>query len=132
MVQEKQQINNTDLSVGIEALVMQKPKTSEEILDIDKQPKETCPDINKIIKAISEAYNRADKAEDNCRKYGSDCEHEDIFSDIRYELSGIEDDLEKLRNDNEGLRSWGQSWKDLAKQLLNYYEPNWRNDRLSA
>lgn len=132
MIQEKQQIDSTDLSVGVETLVMQKPKTSEEILDIDKQPKETCPDINKIIKAINEAYNRANKAEDSCRKYGNDCEHEDIFSDIQYELSGIGDDLEKLRNDNEGLRSWGQCWKDLAKQLLDYYEPNWRNDRLSA
>lgn len=125
--------NDNSLS-AVDCQVMPKPKTSEEILDIGKQPKETCPDIDKVIKAINEAYCRADKAEDECRRYdyNSDSNHEDIFGDIRYELSGLDDELEKLRSANDGLRTWGQSWKDLAKQLLDYYEPNWRNDRLSA
>lgn len=131
MAVNTQTTNNNSLS-AVDCQVMPKPKTSEEILDIEKQPKETCPDINKIIKAINEAYRRADKAEDECHKFGNECEHEDIFSDIRYELSGLDDELEKLRNANDALRTWGQSWKSLAKQLLDYYEPNWRNDRLSA
>jgi len=106
------------------------PKTSEQILDIEQQPKETCPDIDKVIKAVNEAYKRAGKAEDECVKYGSDCEHESIFSDIWYELNGLDVELEKLRSANDSLRTWGLGWKILAKELLDYYEPNWRNERL--
>lgn len=110
----------------IDCVVMLKSKTSEEILNIQKPPEYTCPDIDKIIRAINEAYDIANQAERECHRFGDECGHANIFDDIQYELSGLEDELEKLRKANENLRTWGTEWKDLAKQLLNEYEPNWR------
>lgn len=110
----------------IDYSVTPKSKTSEEILDIQKPPENTCPDIDKIIKAINKAYDIANQAERECHRVGDECGPADIFDDIQYELSGLEDELEKLRKANENLRTWGQHWKNLAKELLSKYEPNWR------
>jgi hypothetical protein len=103
-------------------------RTSENILGILKQPELTCPDIDRIIKAIEEAYYIADIKEDECRDSGNDCGHEDSFGDIRFTLAGLIKDLERLRVANYDLRSWGQDWKDVAKKLLDRYEPDWRNE----
>lgn len=102
-------------------------RTSEKILGIGEPPAHTCPDIDKLIRAIDSAYRLASKAERDCGKY-SECGHESQFSDVAWELDGLEDGLEELRAANDALRCWGQEWKDKAKELLNKYEPNWKNE----
>jgi hypothetical protein len=116
-------------AIIINGQIEPKSKTSEEILGIRKPPENTCPDIDSIIKAINKVYNIAYRSKCECREIGDGCGHEDKFYDIQYELTGLENELEKLREANANLRTWGQDWKNLAKQLLNKYEPNWKENK---
>lgn len=77
-------------------------------------PEATCPDIDKAIKEIDSAMR-------NCRIIDrAKCEScSDYASDAYYDLSGIEDSLEKLRKDNQQLRELGQFWYEKCKELMN-------------
>lgn len=81
--------------------------------EVGEIPEATCPDIDKVIKEV-------DKAMTACRTIDrSKCENcSDYGSDAYYELSGIEDDLEKLRTDNQQLRELGEFWYEKCKALL--------------
>lgn len=63
----------------------------------------TCPDINKLIKAIKSAQKTA------CRGEELENESTKLFTDILDHLYGLEDELEQLRKDNAALREWGYS-----------------------
>ena len=39
----------------------------------------------------------------------------------------LQDDLEEIRDINQQLRMWGMMWKNIAKTMLDKYEPNWRD-----
>ena len=95
-------------------------KTSEEIFGIDPQPVESCPMIDAAIKD----HNRMVK---DVRNYCSDLLSIDntdqaagISKNIKWYVSGIETEssLEDLRMQCVNIRSWGQGWKNLAKQLI--------------
>lgn len=90
----------------------------EEYLGIVEEPTYTCPNINSVISSINKAYNIAYDCEKECNNFKNQCNHQDDFEDIRYQLFGLENILEQLRKDNENLRCWGQEWKDIAMKLL--------------
>lgn len=87
----------------------------------------SCPKIDKVIKSIHDAYSLAERGEHECRNDETKSDISDYFTDIQSELWNCEDDLEIVRSINGYLRAWGEEWKDLAKKLLDKYEPNWRN-----
>lgn len=76
---------------------------------------QTCPDIDKIIKAIKNAVRYAEDGEKNDDFMAKDS----YFYDIKTELWNIESQLEDLRNANSKLREWGESESDRADKAEN-------------
>ena len=68
--------------------------------------KNTCPDIDKVIRHIDGAI----KVAKNGRKLFPDAD--DCFCDILYELEGLYSMLEDLRKDNSKLRDWGHALEE--------------------
>lgn len=82
----------------------------------DREPKipYLCGDITPIMQNIESAQE--DLA---AGLYADDFEKlEEKVEDAEYELHGLVDKLDTLRDDIEALRMWGHSWKELAKQLI--------------
>lgn len=82
-------------------------------LDAQTIPPETCPTINKVIKALRKAQKIADASL-------RDDEVEELHSairDIDWELSGLEYELETLREHNATLRELGKAWYALAVEV---------------
>lgn len=73
--------------------------------------KNTCPDIDRVIKKVSSAYKTAHTA--RCRSEKGTDEY-DYFDSIEDDLMYVEGELEDLRSDNSSLREWGN---DLEDQL---------------
>jgi len=65
----------------------------------------TCPDIDKLIKGISEIQ----KITRNFQKIDEVEDLKDILSDVENILWDFEDKLEELRKSNDTLRDWGIS-----------------------
>lgn len=76
--------------------------------------KHTCPDIDRVIKAISAALKQADKAREDLSK---DDPMDDVLYDISMGLNGLDRDLEDLRRDNAALRDWGHGLQDEVDKL---------------
>ena len=76
-------------------------------------PGATCPDIDRVIKDVDSAMSliKTLKKDDNK-------DVADYASDAYYDLSGVEDELEKLRESNSQLRSLGEFWYEKCKELL--------------
>jgi chromosome segregation ATPase len=74
----------------------------------------TCPDINKVIAAIKQAMKTAESARKNLNV---DNEAHDYFHDIIYELDGLENVMEELRESNSQLRSWGEEMESSVDDL---------------
>lgn len=76
--------------------------------------KQTCPDINRVIKWVKSAMSEAkagmdyDEATDDI-KYS--------FNEIISQLEGVEDMLEDLRSANSSLRDWGDDCEAEIEQL---------------
>lgn len=88
--------------------------TSEQRNDISPQPEEACPMINDVISKLRDIEKRSDKP-----RAGWDIEDaEDALWDVNWDVSGLEDELEKIRTRIEEVRAWGQEWKELAKSLI--------------
>lgn len=82
----------------------------------DRAPKVPylCGDITPIMQSIESAQEDLMKG-----LYVDDCDIlEEKVEDAEYELHGLVDKLDTLRDDIEALRMWGHSWKELAKQLI--------------
>lgn len=73
----------------------------------------TCPDIDKVIKAIKTALSLS---QDGKREVGRDNDLYIIFDGIEDELYGLSDNLEYLRSSNNALRNWGY---ELEKEIEN-------------
>lgn len=82
---------------------------TETSLGIIQQPKETCPKIDKVIRAIRSIQKMVDGA----LKYPD--QSDEILREIDSELYPLEDQLEEIRKANAEIREWGQSWKDVAQ-----------------
>jgi hypothetical protein len=89
-----------------------KELTSEQRLGIIAPPEHQCSEIDKIIKAIRYCTKLADKAD---RLDEEDAKS--ALNDISSELWNFERDIEDIRKACEGLREWGQAWKDLCKSV---------------
>jgi predicted nucleic acid-binding Zn-ribbon protein len=74
----------------------------------------TCPDIDSVIKSIREAMTMVKDADDLTISQISDA-----FSAVYYLLDGLEDQLEDLRSDNSSLRSWGLELEERVEELEN-------------
>lgn len=90
-------------------------------------PEATCADIDKAINKIDSAMGlleSAYKRRNNCSKCdqcNNRCETEDVAEhadDAHSELSYLEDILEKLRKENQQLRSLGEYWYEKCKDLI--------------
>lgn len=66
----------------------------------------TCPDIDKVINHIMGAIKTAIKGRKELP------EADDYFYDILYDLEGLDEKLEDLRNDNSQLRNWGDGLEE--------------------
>ena len=94
-------------------------KTSEEKLWLDKPLEHQCPKIDKLVKAAKEVeagIRHALKCDD-IDDMRSNVENADWYA------GDIEGGFEELRESIEAVRSWGEQWKELAKDLINKYEP---------
>jgi len=89
--------------------------TSEERYDISRQPEDTCPLIDAVIREISNALGYVKNADriDDVR------ELQEICSSVDWAIDGLEDKLEAIRTRVSEVRAWGQEWKDEAKRLQN-------------
>ena len=76
--------------------------------------KNTCPNIDSVIKSIREAMTMVKDADDLTISQISDA-----FSAVYYLLDGLEDQLEDLRSDNSSLRSWGLELEERVEELEN-------------
>jgi predicted nucleic acid-binding Zn-ribbon protein len=74
----------------------------------------TCPDIDSVIKSIREAMTMVKDADDLTISQISDA-----FSAVYYLLDGLEDQLEDLRSDNSSLRNWGLELEERVEELEN-------------
>lgn len=75
--------------------------------------KHTCPDIDKLIKGITEIQ----KLTKNYQKIDEIDDFKDIVSDIENILWDFENELEKLRSANDALRDWGISEAEEVDKL---------------
>ncbi|MGG4267400.1 hypothetical protein [Peribacillus simplex] len=86
---------------------------SEELFDIEQPAEYQCPKIDSLIKSMSlmesltKVTNHTD--EDDMRSQ---------LSDIEHEVYGIDSQLEELREAIESVRTWGESWKKVVKNLI--------------
>lgn len=79
--------------------------------------KNTCPDIDKIIKLIKSAIKVAEYGMKNCDRQSDEY---DNYKDIINNIEDCEGLLESLRSDNEALRSWGKEQEEEVENAANY------------
>ena len=94
-------------------------ETSEEKLGLDKPLEHQCPKIDKLVKA-------ARKVEAGIRDALKCDDLDDMRSNVEdadWYAGDIEVGFEELRESIEAVRNWGKQWKELAKDLINEYEP---------
>jgi len=95
-------------------------KTSEELFDIDKQPEQQCPTINKIQANLKDGCSEIEFYCKDLRSVeGAESLASGIESSVSFYMSDKIDELESLRKEIESIRQWGQGWKDLVKSILN-------------
>lgn len=94
--------------------------TSEKLFDIDKQPEQQCPTINKMQANVKDGCNEIESYCKDLRSVeGAESLASDIESSVGYYFWDKIQELENLRTEIENIRKWGQSWKNLAKSILN-------------
>ena len=83
----------------------------------------TCPDIDRVLKAIKEAYSNAEVGFDLAESEANSeemTEKDDLaslkyyFEEIKDQLYSLDSDLEDLRSANSALRDWGT---DLERKV---------------
>lgn len=87
-------------------------ETNEDRFGIIKQPKDTCPMIDELIKKIR-------RIQSDIKGY-SKAEPEELMEmvdNVDTETSYFESDLEEIRTNAQAIRSWGNEWKQKAIEL---------------
>jgi hypothetical protein len=79
----------------------------------------TCPGIDAAIKTVLDVYRMAN----GVRKTDEAEVLYETLSDIEFALRSIEDDLEKLRSQNEDLRAYAISALEIADELERKADP---------
>ena len=72
----------------------------------------TCPDIDKVLKSVSKIEKLS-----NTNGREDEDQLKDIISDIEFEISNINDLMEKLRRSNDELRAWGIEEAEKVDEL---------------
>lgn len=87
--------------------------TSEELYGISEQPKPTCP----LIDAVIAGMRKCDREMYRWERHKDDAEHlAQVLDTVAGIVRNIEPDIEKIRDNADKIRRWGQEWKDLAKE----------------
>ena len=87
--------------------------TSEMLFDIDKQPEQQCPTINKMQANVKDGCNEIESYCKDLRSVdGAESLASDIESSVSYYMWNKILELEDLRKEIENIRQWGQSGKD--------------------
>lgn len=108
------QIQDEDLSQELADLnddIVSRYTTEEAKHNAIDIPGQTCPDIDSVIKAITNIEKvcmRADRMYDTV---------EQVINDIDPELYGLINTMEELRSCNENLRNLGIYWYEAYKEL---------------
>lgn len=79
----------------------------------------TCPDIDKVIKAIKSAMKSAALG---MRAVDTDNDAYDYLKDIEWELDGLERIMEELRSANSQLRDWADGNEEINRELRDAIE----------
>ncbi|MCA1021549.1 hypothetical protein [Halobacillus litoralis] len=87
-------------------------ENSEKLFGFTVPPDFQCPNIDSIIKKIKIVEN------DSSNTDGESDELVDRLDDINHTVYQLESDVEDVREAIELVRSWGQEWKSLCKQIL--------------
>ncbi|WP_299831588.1 hypothetical protein [uncultured Metabacillus sp.] len=88
---------------------------TEEIFGINDPVEYQCDFITKIKDRVGSIEVEADVK----RRDEDDLEVlSDKLHSIRYEVYGLEDDIEKIRGAIEDVREWGTQWKELCKKII--------------
>lgn len=87
--------------------------TSEELFNISKQPEETCPLIDYVLKSIKNANSANEYI---VRKHHNYTSIEDLVLDI--EMTDIKQDMEDIRKNCMKIRERWQQRKDLARDMF--------------
>ena len=77
-------------------------------------PPDTCPIIDKIVKAV----RSAEKVADNWRRDDAVTDLQNALGDIGWKLGGLETQIETVREHNATLRQLGKAWYALADEGL--------------
>ena len=99
---------------------------SEAKFGISPQPPATCPLIDDAIKVIEKCLDLSRRPERSTYEELVS-EVEDIHNELVDLVSGRYWScctMEKIRENVENVRKWGQEWKDLAKSLDDNYVDN--------
>jgi len=88
--------------------------SSESVFDRELPVDYMCNDFQSVRKGIINAENYVNKAQNS----DEIDEIESYLDDIEYELSEMVNKIDELNEQVEGLRTWGQSWKDLFKEIV--------------
>ena len=87
--------------------------TSEQLYGISEQPKPTCPMIDAVIADL----RKCDREMNRWERYKDDAEYlASVLDTVAWIIGNIEPDLEKIRENADKIRGWGQEWKELAKE----------------
>ena len=99
--------------------------TSEEKLGIDKPIEHQCSSIDKMVKVAKET--------ESAIRFALKCDDiEDMRAEVEnadWHVGDLENGFESLRTAIESVRNWGEQWKEIAKELINEYEPEKLEDR---
>jgi hypothetical protein len=95
-------------------------KTSEILFDINEQPEQQCPSINKMQANIKDGIKEIEYYTKSLRNIeGSESIGSDIEGSLSYYFSDKHFELEELRSEIEKIRLWGEGWKNIAKSIIN-------------
>lgn len=80
--------------------------------------KNTCPDIDRVIKNLRQIQNAA---KDGMKKFKNENDDAyELFKDCEWDIDDIIGELEDLRKSNSSLREWGESLTDELESSANY------------
>ena len=95
-------------------------ETSETLFDIEPQPKQQCPSINKMQANIEDGIKEIEYYSNSLRNIeGAESIGADIEQALSYYFSDKHFELEELRSEIVKIRLWGEGWKKLARSIIN-------------
>lgn len=99
--------------------IVRPTQTSEQRYGISEQPKPTCPMIDSVISDL----RKCDREMNRWERYKDDAEYlANVLDTVSSIVGNLESELEKIRDNADKIRRWGQEWKELAGAYIPKYE----------